>query len=234
MLFRSAPRRLWSSSDDIVYALALDPAGRLVIGTGNGGRIFRIESEQAHSLVVKAAPSQITALLRDPDGRLLAASANVGKVFRLGPDLQPRGSFESEVFDAGAFTHWGRLEWKGTVPAGAAAVVETRSGNLNAPAQYWSPWSKAISPGDGARIESPSARFLQWRAVLETRGADSPVVHQVTVAYRPKNVAPVITEMEMTPPNYRFPDPPAALSAPPTLTLPAIGSRSSRDRKSVV
>jgi hypothetical protein len=49
----------------------------------------------------------------------------------------------------------------------------------------------------------------------------------VTVYYRPKNIAPVVTEIEATPPNYRFADKP---QAPPArnLTLPPLGTSSRR------
>ncbi len=223
-----APRKLWTSTDEIVYALGLDPTGKLVIGTGNSGRIFRIESDHVHSLLMKAAPSQVTALLREADGRLFVATANVGKVYRLGPELEPKGSFESEVFDAGGFSAWGRLQWKGDVIQGASLAFETRSGNLSTPAQYWSSWSRATPKPEGAGVDSPAARFLQWRALLQAGGTASPMLDQVTVAYRPKNAAPAINQIEITPPNYRFPDPPAPSTSPPTLTLPAIGSKPSQ------
>jgi FOG: WD40 repeat len=38
-----SPRKLWSSHDDVVYALDFDAAGRLIAGTGNKGRIYAIE-----------------------------------------------------------------------------------------------------------------------------------------------------------------------------------------------
>lgn len=223
-----SPRRLWSSNDDIVYALGLNPAGRLVIGTGNGGRIFQIESDTVHSLLLKAAPSQVTALLGGAGGKLFAATGNIGKIYQLGPELEARGAYESDIFDAGVFSRWGRLSWKGTVPGGGSLSVQTRSGNLNAPSQYWSAWSKPVASPEGAPVDSPAARFVQWRAVLETRGSQSPLLDSVTLAYQPKNIAPTITEMEMTPPNYRFPDPPSPSLAPPSLSLPAVGARPSR------
>src|SRR6185312_14638408 len=38
-----SPRKIWSSHDDIVYALSVDGSGRLIAGTGNKGRIYAIE-----------------------------------------------------------------------------------------------------------------------------------------------------------------------------------------------
>ena len=219
-----APRRLWTSPDHIAYSLGFGADGKLIVGTGNQGRIFRLESDHVYSLLVKAAPSQITALLPGPAGRLWAATGNVGKIYRLGPELETAGTFESDLFDAGLFSRWGRLGWKGAAPDGAALQVETRSGNLGAPAQYWSPWSKGIASPNGAQVESPAARFFQWRAVLETRGAASPQLESVTLAYLPKNIAPTIVELEITPANHKFPDPPALVPSK-SLTLPPLGSR---------
>ncbi|MBI3696671.1 MAG: hypothetical protein HY238_17755, partial [Acidobacteria bacterium] len=50
-----APRRLWTSNDDVVYALGFNPQGKLLIGAGNQGRIFQLESDHVYSLLRKAA-----------------------------------------------------------------------------------------------------------------------------------------------------------------------------------
>jgi len=221
-----SPRRLWTSNDDVVYALAFDPAGKPLIATGNQGRIYRLENDQVHSLVIKAASSQITGLLQGAGGAVLVATGNVGKVYRLGPDAESSGTFESEVFDAGMFSRWGRLSWKGRTPAGARLGVVTRSGNLGAPAQYWSPWSKPVIQPEGDRVDSPSARFVQWRATLESSSSDSPLLDSVALAYLPANTAPVIAELEVTAPNHKFPEP-SSLTPSRSLSLPALGSRPS-------
>lgn len=219
------PRRLWTG-EDIVYALGFGGRGKLLIGTGNRGRILELENEHVYSLLIKAAPTQVTAFLPGKNGAIYAATGNVGKVYRLGPDLEPKGTFESEVFDARMFSHWGQLNWKGTATTSSKLTLYARSGNLNTPDQYWSQWSKPITSADGAPLDSPPARFVQWRAVLETTGADSPLLESVSIAYEPKNVAPAITELEATPANYRFPDPSASTaSASQTLSLPAMGAR---------
>jgi outer membrane protein assembly factor BamB len=230
-IFRIDPdgsqRRLWSANDPIVYALGFGAGGKLLAGTGNSGQIYQVDSEHLYTLLLKTPPAQVTAFLRDPSGKIYAATANVGKVYGLGPELEPEGSFESEVFDAAVFSRWGRLKWQGGVPAGAAVAVSVRSGNLGAPAQYWSPWSQAATTPDGALVSIPGARFAQWKAVFKG-GPQSPLLDKVTLAYLPKNVAPTISEIEITPPNYKFPDPPStSSSSSKSLTLPALGQRPS-------
>lgn len=227
-----SPRRLYASNDDVVYGLAFGAGGKLLVATGNQGRIYRIENEQLYTLLVKAAPAQITGLLQGAGDRVFVATGNVGKVYRLGPELESKGTFESEVFDAGGFSRWGRLSWKGRAPAGTKLAVQTRSGNLGTPAQYWSAWSKPVAAPEGDRVDSPAARFVQWKATLETPGSGSPELKSVALAYLSKNVAPVIAELEITPANHKFPEP-STLAASKTLSLPALGARPARTPLSV-
>ncbi len=222
------PSVAWSSSSDIVYALGFDGEGRLLAGTGNQGRLIRLDSEHLHSVVLTSSSRQITALASGPKKQVYTATSNIGKVYELGPDLETEGTFESEPLDAGMFSHWGRLEWNGTASGPAKIEVATRSGNLDSPSRNWSDWSAPVTTPEGGDAASPSARFVQWRAKLTSaEGKESPVLDSVTLYYRPKNVAPVVTEIEATPPNYRFADkaqnPPAR-----NLTLPPLGASQRR------
>src|SRR5207248_10801095 len=44
----------------------------------------------------------------------------------------------------------------------------------------------SITSPDGARISSPPARFLQWKATLNASGGRSPELESVEAAYLPK------------------------------------------------
>src|ERR1700733_13140323 len=77
-----APEKLWSHVQDLVYALALDPENRLLIGSGNKGNLYRVETRSLYSTLVSFPVAQITALLPGKEGTLYAATGNIGKVFR--------------------------------------------------------------------------------------------------------------------------------------------------------
>jgi len=218
------PEKLWSHSHDIVYAIAFDADGKPLLGTGNKGLIYRIDSPSLSTVLINAAPTQVTALLNGSGGKLYAVTANVGKVYEIGPGLEHEGSIESDAFDAGNFSRWGRLSFKGTLNGGSIAMT-TRSGNLDRPQRNWSAWSTAITSGEGIPVTSPPARFLQWKAIL-TGG--SPQLDDVEVAYLPRNVAPRVNEIEVTPANYKFPTPPApGPNTPGPLSLPPLGKHTS-------
>jgi hypothetical protein len=220
------PRQVWEDSQELVYAIAFNGAGRPLLGTGNKGYIYRIDSEQYDTALVNAPPTQITSLVSGRDGKVYAATGNVGKVYELGPGLVKEGGIESDVFDADLFSQWGRLTFRGDSNGGQVAI-STRSGNLDQPQKNWSAWSAPITTPEGARLASPASRFIQWKASL-TAGpsGQSPELRQVEVAYLPRNVEPSVEIVEVTPPNYRFPQQAAALTpAPQTLNLPAIGKK---------
>jgi hypothetical protein len=221
------PQRLWGHSQEIIYAIAFDADGHPLLGTGNKGFIYRIDSPTLYTALLNSPPTQITALLDGPNGSLYAASGNVGKVYQIGPGLEKEGRIESDVFDAGFHSMWGRLEFRGNANGGSIAVT-ARTGNLDQPHRNWSPWSNAVSDSKGARVNAPAARFAQWKATLTAGSTGTPELEEVDFAYLPRNVAPRIDLIETTPPNYRFP---ATLttssSAAQTLTLPALGKHQS-------
>jgi sugar lactone lactonase YvrE len=219
------PKKIWSATQDIAYAIGFDPAGRPVVGTGNKGKLYRIDSDTISTLLMTAQPTQITNLLNSREGKLYAACGNIGEVDQIGPGLEREGTFESEPFDVGSFSYWGRLTYKGEGEGGKVRF-DTRSGNLDRPQKNWSPWAP-VNTANGSRVTSPSARFLQYRTTLDA-SADgrSPEVTQVEIAYMSKNVPPAVDDIEITPANYRFPAPTTPISSSTqTLTLPAMGQR---------
>jgi hypothetical protein len=205
-----SPEELWGSRDDVVYALGLRPNGKLLLGTGNQGAVLELEGNHIFSRLVRTTSGQVTSMATGPGGKLFLAAANPGKVLTLGPDSAPEGSYESQPFDAKLFTRWGRLQWWGQNAAptknGAGARIEfyTRSGNTSDPGNNWSPWAGPYSNAAGDKIDSPSARFVQWKMVLHgAAGGTAPELNWVSVAYLPKNVAPEVTGIAIQNPGIR-------------------------------
>jgi hypothetical protein len=226
-----SPHKIWSNSQDIVYAIALDSAGRPLLATGNRGNIYRLDSPVLSTLLIAGSPTQITAFATTAAGPVYAATGNIGRIYEIGPAPAAKGTFESDVLDAGSFSYWGRLSFRGSP---REASILTRSGNLNRPDDNWSAWAPLHLEQDpnavpcnrclNGRIASPSARFLQYKIEL-SNGATTAEISSVEVAYLAKNVAPVVEEAETTPPNYKFPSPSPALGPSTSITLPALGQK---------
>ena len=184
-----SPVRIWSSHEDIVYALAFDSHDKLLAGTGNRGHVFAIDGPDEFSDLLKAPASQVTGFAKAPDGALYAATSNLGKIFVLGPGPENEGSYESDVFDAKIFSRWGRADFRGVGNIDLLA----RSGNVDNPDRNWSPW-KQVDLNKGAETGIPPARYTQWKVVLHA-GSPRPAVSSVTLNYLPKNVAPEIEDV---------------------------------------
>jgi sugar lactone lactonase YvrE len=194
-----APSRLWSSHEDLVYALGFDQHNRLIAGTGNRGHIFAINGVDDFTDLIKASATQITAFAAAPGGGLYASSSNLGKVFVLGPDLEAEGTYESDVFDAHIFSLWGRANVRST--GGSGIQFFARSGNVDNPDRNWSPWILVDLAGS-SELKVPAARFVQWKAVLHSGGSaadPAPLVDDVLLNYLPKNVAPEIDDITVQP-----------------------------------
>jgi sugar lactone lactonase YvrE len=192
-----APEHLWSSREDLVYALGFDQRGRLLAGTGNRGHIFAINGVDDFTDLVKASASQITAFAVAPGGGLYASSSNLGKIFELGPGPEAEGSYESDVFDAHGFSQWGR----GSLRSVGNVELYARSGNVDNPDRNWSKWEH-VELAANSELKIPAARFVQWKSVLHA-GNTAPRVESVLLYYLPKNVAPVVDEITVQP-GYRY------------------------------
>ena len=198
-----APSHLWSSREDLVYALVFDQRGRLLAGTGNRGHIFAINGVDDFTDLIKASATQITAFAAAPGGGLYASGSNLGKIFVLGAGPESEGTYESDVFDAHIFSRWGRARVRSF--GNSNVELFARSGNVDNPDRNWSKWTRIDLAGD-SELNVPPARFVQWKAVLHgsnSTGNSAPRVDDVLLNYLPKNVAPEIDDITVQP-GYRY------------------------------
>ena len=215
-----APDELWSSREDVVYSLGLAADGRLLAGTGNNGTLLAIDSKGVFAQLAKSGSAQITGISGSKDGKLFVCTANPGKVFSVGPDFEAEGTYESRSFDAQIFSQWGRLEWwsprtdTNTESRNALAARKSstrdneprveffaRSGNTEDPGKEWSSWFGPYTHS-GVEMEIPPARFAQWKAVIHG-GQPGDGVDWASLAYLPRNVAPVIDGIAIQEPGVR-------------------------------
>ena len=231
-----APEELWTSREDSVYAVGLASDGRLLAGTGNNGALLAIDGRGVFAQLAKAGSSQITGIVGNGSGKVFLCTSNPGKVFSLGPEYEAEGTYESRSFDAQLFSQWGRVEWwsppasslksasGSTTAHGNEPRVEffVRSGNTDDPGKEWSHWFGPYTKS-GAATEAPSARFAQWKAVIHN-GRTGDGIDWVSLAYLPRNVAPVIDGIAIQEPGVRAQSSTAVTSnqpAPVTLKMPA-------------
>jgi sugar lactone lactonase YvrE len=219
-----APEELWSSREDVVYALGLASDGRLLAGSGNSGALLAVDGHGVFAHLAKSGSAQITGIARNSAGKVFLCTANPGKVYSVGPEYEAEGTFESRSFDAQLFSKWGRIEWwsppSAAVTKSSASSNEprveffVRSGNTEDPGREWSRWYGPYTKSSTA-MEAPSARFVQWKAVIHD-GRPGDGIDWVSLAYLPRNVATVIDGIVLQDPGVRAQSQSGILSGQPT------------------
>jgi len=196
-------------ADETVFDLLWQD--RLWVATGLEGKLYSYRASGASAgrmeLEKDTDERQLVALVAGASGPTIATT-NGAALYRTTAELEPQGTFTGAVLDAGAPAKFGRLRWRGEVPAGASVSFSVRSGASATPDRTWSPWSPwravatrdevALSGADGA----PVGRYLQWRAQLAGSKSPpaSPRIAAVELSYRQLNQRPKIDAFGALPP----------------------------------
>jgi len=192
-----APRKIWSTKDEVVYALAARKEGLLAL-TGNRGHLFEILDDGSFSDVAHLEAQQaLTFAMQsnaaaDSSSDLFIGTGNTGKLYRLASQ-SGKHEYSSDVLDAGGLSRFGRIE---VDPGSSGYELYSRSGNVEQPVRNqkdwgWSDWVKL----NDNQIASPAGRFFQWKAVLHDGGS----LGSIGVNYLPINAAPAIDDLVVAP-----------------------------------
>ena len=84
------------SKEAFIYTAVLDRGGNLYLGTGNGGKIFRVNSAGESSQWAKVEQPGVFALAVDSSNRLYAGTGPDGKVYRINQGGEPETFFDPE------------------------------------------------------------------------------------------------------------------------------------------
>jgi outer membrane protein assembly factor BamB len=201
--------QLFALADGYFTALSLDGQGNLFAASGSQGKLYRIAPDRSVALIADVPERQILSVEPVGDGFLLG-SGDAGAIYRVQPARGQEATYLSKVFDAEAPALWGELWWTGSPDV----VLETRTGNTGKPDEPnagWSPFHRvdAVKQHQGehaARIVSPGARYLQYRATLPSNPPSNPpssvpgrqsTLQDLTIYYLPHNQRARITEITL-------------------------------------
>lgn|GEM_PF-2643467 len=152
---------LWQSFDSTPLSLSTDATGRVLMGTGDPARLYRVEPDNDVSLIATLNEAHLTSLVR-ADRTVFAGTSNPAAVWRIEAIDAEQGAYLSPAHDAGGMARWGSISWS---PRGRLARTEvyTRTGNSPRPDATWSAWSPAQVIADGSPVDNPEGRFAQFR-----------------------------------------------------------------------
>ncbi len=165
----------------------------VLVGTGPQGKLYRYRpGDQSLALIARVKEQQISTLFADRSGAVFLGTGNGAKVYQMGAGLAKSGTFTSQALDAAHRASWGHVWMDRSVPEGTGVSIATRTGNtedVETTGAFWSDWSAG---GDEitTKIDSPAARFIQYRVTLTGGGDATPTVDTIRVGYQTQNLPP--------------------------------------------
>ncbi len=186
-------------SEAAVFFCLAEQDKSLLVGTGNSGQLFTVDpaSEQEALIYEDKQASQITAINVRQDAVYLG-TANPAKLIKLGSGFASKGTYISDLIDAGQPAMWGKLQIEADIPQGCSVRVASRSGNVkdvNDPT--FSSWTQLNEVTQPVQLRCPLGRFCQYKLVLQSNGPHTPIVREIAVASSVPNLAPKVQSVKV-------------------------------------
>ncbi|MCK5174775.1 MAG: hypothetical protein KAR47_15380, partial [Planctomycetes bacterium] len=189
-------------SEMAVFFAMAEQDDQLLLGTGNKARLYAVDPETENKAVAydDEQSSQITAVAVAGDIAWLGC-ANPPKLIKLSRSFAPKGSYISDLIDAGQPAKWGKLQIDADIGTGSKVLLASRSGNVKDPNDpTFSAWTKAVEVTRATQLTCPLGRYCQYKLTLRADtgplGASSPVIREIAVAHIVPNLQPKVTSVK--------------------------------------
>ncbi|HOW45377.1 MAG TPA: hypothetical protein PK919_09430 [Candidatus Aminicenantes bacterium] len=186
---------LWSSTEEIIYDVYYDAqAQAAVIGTGNAGRVYRVDRSGAFSQLCESESAQVYRIAGGAPGRgYFLVANNTPAVTQVEAVPSSSGTYYSEVFDARIQSRFGRLTWNAEGGGAGAVSFAVRLGNSDYPDRSWTAWSAPFTDPENSLIATGGYRFLQVKIVLSAASPGSgPLLSGYRIHYLTDNLRPEV------------------------------------------
>lgn len=193
--------RLWGSEAEYIYSACYDEKNnRVLIGTGNSGRVYSIDKDGGFSIIYESESAQvfkITAM----NGGFALISNNAATVARIEDALNGNGTYYSEVYDLGIQSKLGKIYWDSEIEANTNVSLYVRTGNSNVPDETWGKWSAPFTDSENSNISISGVRYFQVKAALNSTNISiSPRLNNYKVYYVQSNLKPELKRIDISKP----------------------------------
>ena len=101
---------VYETSAPFLWSMLAAPDGTLFVGTGNEGKVFKVDPRASGSLFFDSAELEVHALAPGPDGSIYVGTSPDGKIYKV-----DRNGTATELFDPDAKYIWAlAVDSKGT------------------------------------------------------------------------------------------------------------------------
>lgn len=202
--------RVWTSYTEYIYSVCYDAENNSVlVGTGNSGRVYRVDKEGNFSIVYESEAAQVFDIAAGPGGFSMITN-NTATLAAVRKSLNRSGAYFSEIYDLGIQSRLGKIYWDADTGAGSTVSLAVRTGNSNVPDATWSKWSAPFSDPENSGINVNGVRYFQVKAVLNvTSVTASPRLNRIKIYYVQSNLKPRLKKVTIKQPSKQ-PNPQAA------------------------
>jgi hypothetical protein len=187
---------IWSSTEEFIYALNFDPVTQaVIIGTGNAGRVYRVNKNGTFSQICESDSAQVFKIVANSKGYILIAN-NTATITSVENGLNASGTYFSDILDAGIQSRFGRITWNADLAKQSTVSFSVRLGNSDNPDKSWLNWSAPFSDPENSNINLNGYRFLQTKIVLNsTNLSETPYLNGYRIYYLENNLKPQISQI---------------------------------------
>jgi len=187
-------------SEAAVFLCLTRQDGNLLVGSGNGGQLYSVDPEtERHAILYEDPRAAQIAAVTVSEQDLYLGTANPARLVLLSSNYATRGTYQSDLIDAGQPAKWGKLQVDADIPRGCKVLVATRSGNVkdvNDPT--FSEWTEPVEMTGPVQLRCPVGRFCQYKLILEADdGRKTPTIREVAVASTVPNLAPKVESIDV-------------------------------------
>lgn len=178
-----------------VYTFSLpdDERSPWLVGSDANGLLFGLRDIDDWALLHQFEDGgQVSAIVNTDSDFTYVLTSHPAAVYRYGGQAQS-SVYESDPLGVEQPARWGQLHRYISEGDEASLLWETRTGNTEEPDETWSSWSAL----EGATIQSPVGRFMQWRVTFAQ--ASPAVVANTRAFYQYRNAAPIVRDIGILP-----------------------------------
>ncbi|MCA9650541.1 MAG: hypothetical protein KC501_11570 [Myxococcales bacterium] len=202
-----APWEEWFSRDGQYFTslLALDDVGTVLVASSADGKVYRMRGPRDAATVADFEERQATALCRAAKGPIFATAGQGAAAYHLLSTPAKKARYRTKVLDAKQPSEFGALALRGKGPLSA----RVRVGPSKEPDDRWSKWTEVkLVTETGGRIRGQlpalgQRRYLQLEISLGSPDAE---LYGIEQFYAPENLAPLLTEVELSRPDFNEED----------------------------
>lgn len=191
---RGTITRMFYFNETVILSLAFSD-GFLYAGSGDEGKLYKINPTTFQiERIAKIDEGQILCL-KNSDNQIIAGTGTSAKLYTLSVGYASEGEYTSEVFDTYNVSKWGKIYTEKNVEKGTSLSFQTRTGNVSMVDQTWSEFTP-LSKED--KIESPPARFIQFKAIFSTEDEEkTPIINSLRLSYVNYNMVPEVYDIDL-------------------------------------